>query len=141
MPRPRPLSTLLAHTTIVVGLLTVGYYVAPLRNPFGDSASAVRLAAGTVLLAGVVLKVRTELLRGAAAQFGVAGTDQLLLSALYLLLLVFAVTYFVVARTASRQFVGIHDRMDARCRVTFGRSCRRRTRTRDGSNGAVALIV
>jgi hypothetical protein len=60
---------LLAHTTNVVGLLTVGNYVAPLRNRFGDRVSAVRLVAGTVLLAGVVLRVPTELRAGAAAQF------------------------------------------------------------------------
>ena len=116
MPRTEknhPLLVTLAHTTVVLGLLTVGYYLLPLRAPWGDAVSAGRLAGSLLAWAALVVLLRVESRRSRVRQEPQYHRVQQLLTALYVLVLGFAVLYIVTATVAPEQFAGLANRTDA----------------------------
>jgi voltage-gated potassium channel len=116
MPRKEknhPLLVTLAHTTVVLGLLTVGYYLLPLRAPWGDAVSAGRLAGSLLAWAALVVLLRVESRRSRVRQEPQYHRVQQLLTALYVLVLGFAVLYIVTATVAPEQFAGLANRTDA----------------------------
>ena len=116
MPRKRnhhPLVVTLAHTTVVLLLLTVGYYLLPLSAPWGDAVSAGRLAGSLLAWAALFVLLRVEGRRSRLRQAPQYHRIQLLLTALYLLVLGFAVLYIVTATAAPEQFAGMANRSDA----------------------------
>ena len=108
-----PLLVTLWHTTVVLVLLTLGYYLLPLRAPWGDAVSAGRLAGS--LLAWVLLAflLTAEARRSRARQEKRYHRVQQLLTALYLLVLGFAVLYIVTQTVDPEQFAGMANRSDA----------------------------
>lgn len=116
MPRKgkhHPLVVTLAQTTVVLVLLTVGYYLLPVRAPWGDAVSAARLAGSLLAWAVLVFLLRAESRRSRARQEPQYHRVQQLLTALYLLVLGFSVLYLVTATVAPEQFVGLTNRTDA----------------------------
>ncbi|RYV52715.1 potassium channel family protein [Pengzhenrongella frigida] len=106
------LSAFLWRTTLMLMLLTASYFVLPAGGPFDDPESAAR--AGCVLLAlagiAVVLRVQRRARRAGPSVWTRAET---LLTALYVLILVFAVTYDRIASSSPDQFSGMENRTDA----------------------------
>lgn len=124
----RPLFSMFGHTTLTLVLLTAGYYLVPIGGRWGDAVWLLRLAGAVLLLAGLAELTRryvarrlrrlnpdrapalTASLRSESTRwFGI----ELLLSALYLLMLTFALAYAITAAVSPSQFVGIDDRTDA----------------------------
>ncbi len=111
--RRQPLWALLWHTTVVLVLLTVGYYLLPLRAPWGDATTAGRLA-GSVLAWGLLfLFLRTAARRSHERQEPEYHRVQQLLTALYVLVLGFALLYAITSAAAPEQFAGLANRSDA----------------------------
>jgi voltage-gated potassium channel len=106
------LGALFAHTTVVLVLLTVGYYLLPVRA-LAQPEIIARLGGGVVALALVSLVLRTALRRSRRAMSPALYRAQWLLMALYLLILGFALAYAVVAGWTEGQIVGISNRTDA----------------------------
>lgn len=116
MPRKgmhHPLVVTLAHTTIMLVLLTLGYYLLPVRAPWGDAVSALRMAGSLMAWATLVVLLRVERKRSRARQEPQYHRVQQLLTALYLLVLGFAVLYIVTETVAPEQFAGLVNRTDA----------------------------
>ena len=111
--RHHPLVSLLWHTTVVLVLLTVGYYLLPLRAPWGDVVTAGRLAGSVVAWGVLVVFLRMAARRSRERQRPEYYRIQRLLSALYLLVLGFALVYVVTATAAPAQFSGLANRTDA----------------------------
>ncbi len=109
----RQLLTLLTNTTVVLVLLTAGYYVLPLRLDVSDGGVLVRLVVGLALVGAVAVVFRRHARRSRQSLSEEMYEIQWLLSALYLLVLGFALTYSVTASVDPRQFVGIGDRTSA----------------------------
>jgi hypothetical protein len=108
-----PLVGLLWHTTVVLVLLTAGYFMLPLRSPWGDATAAGRLA-GSVVAWGVLLVfLRAAARRSHDRQAPEYHRVQQLLTALYLLVLSFALLYAIISATAPEQFSGLANRSDA----------------------------
>ena len=111
--RHQPLVMLLWHTTVVLVLLTVGYFLLPLQRPWADPSSAGRLT-GTVLAWGLLLVFfRVASRRSQDRQPPEYVRVQRLLTALYLLVLGFALLYAITVSLAPDQFSGLADRSDA----------------------------
>jgi hypothetical protein len=109
----QPLVALMWHTTVVLVLLTVGYYLLPLGRPWDDATSAGRFA-GTLIAWGVLLFFfRTASRRSHDRQPPEYHRVQQLLTALYVLVLGFALLYAVTATVAPEQFAGLANRSDA----------------------------
>lgn len=109
----RQLLTLLGNTTVVLVLLTAGYYVLPLRLNVSDGGVLVRLVVGLALVGAVAVVFRLHARRSRQSLSKEMYQIQWLLSVLYLLVLVFAMTYAVTASLDPKQFVGIGDRTAA----------------------------
>jgi hypothetical protein len=110
---PRPLLVLLGNTTVVLVLLTVGYFVVPFRVEPGETVTWARLGVSGLLLVLIVLVFRRHARRSREMEPAEYYQIQWLLSALYLLVLAFALAYAFVSRYAPEQFTGIADRTDA----------------------------
>ena len=109
----RQLLTLLGNTTVVLVLLTAGYYVLPLRLNVSDGGVLVHLVVGLALVGAVAVVFRLHARRSRQSLSKEMYQIQWLLSVLYLLVLVFAMTYAVTASLDPKQFVGIGDRTAA----------------------------
>jgi hypothetical protein len=96
----------------MLALLTVSYYLLPSEDLAGPGPLG-RLGGMVLALAGFILVVRTQLKGLRSGQWPVLARIEALLTALYLLILVFATTYFIVYRIAPDQIVGIADRTDS----------------------------
>jgi voltage-gated potassium channel len=109
---PRSLLTLLGQTTVVLVLLTVAYYVAPLQGFWHESVSVLRfcLSLAAVLALGLVFRIYQRRRAWLPLEYR---RVQWLLAALYLLVLTFATAYALVATLSPGQFEGIHDRTNA----------------------------
>lgn len=104
---------MLAATTQVLILLTVGYYLLPLRLA-GEGPMGIARAFFSVLafgLLGWIFRIHVRWSR--RTQHRAYLRIQWLLSVLYLLALTFALTYTIVAMRSPGQFVGIDDRTAA----------------------------
>ncbi|HET8558901.1 MAG TPA: potassium channel family protein [Marmoricola sp.] len=106
-----PIAELLAHTTVTLALLTTGYYVVPFGVLGQGWSGWVRLTASVLLLValGLLFRVHARRSRRRVALHDV----QWLLTVLYLLVLLFALTYAVTQRADPQQFGGLSDRTDA----------------------------
>ena len=109
-----PLVRMLGHTTVALVLSTLAYYVVPLRLGRDIGAPTVgRLLVAIVALALLGLLFRTTTRRSRRAQERRYYRIQWLLTALYALVLAFALAYAVLAAHAPDQFAGMEDRTDA----------------------------
>lgn len=109
----QPLVALMWHTTVVLVLLTIGYYMLPLGRPWEDAASAGRFV-GTVAAWGVLLVFfRVAARRSRDRQPPEYVRIQWLLTSLYVLVLGFALVYAITAVAAPEQFSGMANRSDA----------------------------
>jgi voltage-gated potassium channel len=109
---PADLRGLFVHTTAVLFLLTAGYYLLPFRSPDQPEGYA-RLIASMLALGLLALLLRQQGRRSRQALSPAMHRVLWLLTALYVLVLGFALTYAVVAALVEGQIVGIHDRTDA----------------------------
>lgn len=111
--RHRQLLAMLGDTTIVLALLTLGYFTFPLRLEAGEVTSFVRLGASVVLFGTVgwllVVHSRRSRRRQAPDFFRI----QQLLAALYLLVLTFALAYAVTGAWSPDEIAGVTGRVDA----------------------------
>lgn len=108
----RPLLRMLGHTTVVLVLLTVGYYTLPSPTFWAEPDAMPRLAVSVVVIALLAVVFRLEG-RQSRHQPAPYFRIQWLLSALYLLVLVFALLYSAVQTASPQQFAGISNRTDA----------------------------
>lgn len=108
-----PLAMALWHTTVVIALLTIGYFLLPLRSPTSDAASAGRTGGTLLALALLAVVLRRESTRSRTRQSRQYHRIQQLLTALYVLVLVFAMVYAFISVRSPEQFVGLQDRVDA----------------------------
>jgi hypothetical protein len=106
------LSSFLWRTSVMLVLLTGSYYLLPVHGPFDDSAAAARSGAVLLALGGVVAVVRMQL-RARSLRPSVWTLAESLLTALYLLVLIFATVYDRIAVSAPSQISGISSRTDA----------------------------
>jgi voltage-gated potassium channel len=104
---------MLAHTTVVLFLLTLAYYLLPLRFDWEESWTLGRLVVSVLALGLLALVLRLQLRRSRKLQERRYLRIQWLLTALYTLVLTFALTYAALADLAPGQFAGIDDRTDA----------------------------
>lgn len=111
--REDPLSRMLGHTTVVLVLLTSAYYLYPLRFDRTIDESWGRLVASFVATGVVVAIIARSLARTARERTIPYSRLQLLLSALYILVLLFAALYAQIESLMPGQFVGIEDSTDA----------------------------
>ena len=108
----REMRVLFAHTAVVLVLLTAGYYTLPLRVR-DHPDTYLRLALSLLILAGLALALRRQVRRSRRALRPAYLRIQWLLSAMYVLILGFALVYAVIAATLPAQFAGLDDRTDA----------------------------
>lgn len=111
--RSDPLARMLGHTTVVLFLLTLAYYVVPLRFDWQQAWTPWRLAISLAALGLLGLVLRAHIRSSRRRQTQRYLRIQWLLSALYGLVLTFALAYAAVAARSPEQFVGISDRTDA----------------------------
>jgi len=111
--RRQPLVMLLWHTTVVLVLLTVGYYLVPLKSPWGDAVAVGRLAGAVVAWGMLLVFLRGASRRSRERQAPEYHRIQQLLVALYLLVLGFALLYAITSDAAPDQFAGLANRTDA----------------------------
>jgi hypothetical protein len=96
----------------MLALLTLSYYLLPVEPPTGAGPLG-RLSGTALALAGFVLVVRTQRKGLRSGRWPVLARVEALLTALYLLIIVFAMTYFLLYRVAPDQITGIADRTDS----------------------------
>ena len=108
----RQLGRFFLRTTVMLALLTACYYLLPTGGPFDDAAAGRRTGATVVMLAGFAAVLRIQL-RAFRRARSVWGQVEALLTVLYLLILVFAVTYDRIAAATTDEFTGIRNRTDA----------------------------
>lgn len=110
--RADPLTRMLGHTTVVLALLTLAFYLVPFR--FDRSGwTWGRLAVSLLALALVGLLIRGAFRRSRRTQPTAYQRIQALLTVLYGLVLGFALAYAVLETVDHAQFVGIKNRTDA----------------------------
>ncbi|MGH3331974.1 MAG: ion channel [Nocardioidaceae bacterium] len=109
----RPLVRMLFGTTQVLVLLTVGYYMLPLRLAGEGPVGIVRAFASLLAFALLGWVFRLHLRWSRRTQHRVYLRIQWLLSVLYLLVLTFALVYVIVATRHPASFVGVDDRTAA----------------------------
>jgi hypothetical protein len=108
-----PVVVLLWHTTVVLVLLTVGYYLLPLRSFQANPETGGRLV-GSLLAWGLLLVfLRLASRRSHERQPQEYVRIQRLLVALYLLVLGFALLYAITGTADPAQFAGMANRTDA----------------------------
>jgi voltage-gated potassium channel len=104
---------MLGHTTITLLLATLAYFMVPLRFDRSQPWTLGRLAVAVIALGLLVVLFRAHTRRSARRQEHNWLRIQWLLSALYGLVLVFALGYAALAVQAPEQFVGLENRVDA----------------------------
>lgn len=100
------------RTSLMIVLLTACYYVLPDDGPFEDLQAGLRAVWSLLALAGFALVLRIQV-RSIRRRPSVWGRAEALLTVLYLLILVFAITYDRMAGHNGDQFAGISNRTDA----------------------------
>ena len=111
--RSDPLVRLLGHTTVVLVLLTLGYYLLPLRFDRGGTWTVARLVISLLALGLLAVLFRRRQRKSRAVLSPRYLRIEWLLSALYVLVLTFALVYAALATFRTGEFVGIEDRTDA----------------------------
>ena len=100
------------RTSLTLLLLTTCYFLLPPGGPLDDPVTGARWLGSVVALAGFVVLVRAAL-RGARGDPSFAARGEAVLTVLYVLVLLFAVTYDAIATYAPAQFDGIDSSTDA----------------------------
>lgn len=100
------------RTSLSLVLLTACYYLLPPDEPFHDPVTGARWLGSVVALCGFVVLVRASL-RTARRHPTPTARGEAVLTVLYVLVLLFAVTYDLVATHAPGQFRGIDSSTDA----------------------------
>jgi voltage-gated potassium channel len=108
-----PLVQMLGHTTVVLVLLTIAYFVVPLRIDWTHGTDVSRLLASLAALVALALLVRRWLRRSRQVLDMRYVRIEWLLSCLYVLVLTFALVYAALTSHDPGQFVGLEDRTDA----------------------------
>lgn len=111
--RSDPLVRMLGHTTITLVLSTLTYYVVPLRFDRIHPWTLGRVAVAVLALGLLVLLFRAHTRRSSRRQSRDYVRIQWLLSALFALVLLFALGYAALAVQLPGQFVGLENRTDA----------------------------
>lgn len=111
--RNQPLVSLLWHTTVVLVLLTVGYYLMPLRMTGSGAVAGGRVVGSLVAWGMLLVFLRVATRRSHERLPAEYVRIQRLLSALYLLVLSFALLYAITGTVAPDQFSGMTTRTDA----------------------------
>lgn len=112
-PLRRPqVGAFLVRTSVVLALLTTCYYLVPAESPLHSSETGARSIGSVLALAGSALIMRTQL-RAALRQRTLRTRAEAVLTALYLLILFFALAYYRIAVQAPDQFDGIRNHTDA----------------------------
>lgn len=111
--RSDPLVRMLGHTTITLLLSTLTYYVIPLRFDRIHPWTLGRAAVAALAIGLIVLLFRSHTRRSRRRQSRDYVRIQWLLSALYGLVLLFALGYAALAIQLPGQFVGLENRTDA----------------------------
>lgn len=101
-----------ARTSLMIVLLTACYYVLPDDGPFEDLQSGLRAGWSLAALIAFALVLRIQV-RTIRRRPSVWGRAEALLTALYLLILAFAISYDRMAGTGGDVFAGINNRTDA----------------------------
>jgi voltage-gated potassium channel len=111
--RSDPLVRMLGHTTVALVLFTLAYYVLPFRVARDEPLTVGRLVVSLLALVLLGLLFRYDQRRSRASLHRRYLNIQLLLTALYALVLGFALVYAALETFAGDQFVGLDDRTDA----------------------------
>jgi small-conductance mechanosensitive channel len=111
--RSDPLVRMLGHTTVTLFLSTVAYYVVPLRFDRVEPWTVGRFLLALLMLGLLVVFFRAQGRWSSRRQTEDYVRIQWLLTALYALVLVFALTYAAVAVQVPGQFAGLENRTDA----------------------------
>lgn len=111
--RSDPLVRMLGHTTVTLFLSTVAFYVVPLRFDRVDPWTVGRLFIALLMLGLLVVLFRAQGRWSSRQQSQDYVRIQWLLTALYALVLLFALTYAAVAVQVPGQFAGLENRTDA----------------------------
>ena len=108
----RELSAFAVRTSLMIVLLTACYFVLPDGGLIADRQSGLRTGGSILALTGFALVLRLQV-RAFRNRLSVWGRAEALLTVLYLLILVFAITYDRLAAASPNQFDGIASRSDA----------------------------
>src|SRR4051812_46576097 len=107
LPAPKQVAhqfaTFLWRTSLVLVLLTVCYYLLPAQAFWQSFPAGGRWAASVLSFGGATLVMRHQL-RNARTERSVRARAEAVLTALYLLVLVFAITYDRIAQSQPAQF-------------------------------------
>jgi len=113
-PLPQhPIARLLVETTKVLVLITVAYYLLPLRLALDDWRFVPRSAGSLLAVAALGLLLRSQIRRSQRLQSRELIRVQWLLTVLYMLVLVFALSYAVAAALDPGAFAGVGNRTSA----------------------------
>jgi hypothetical protein len=114
LPAPhRQLLRMLADTTVVLVLLTLGYFVFPLRLEEGEPIGLLRLGVSLALFGAVGWLLVIHSRRSRDRQSPDFHRIQQLLSSLYLLVLTFGLAYALIGSWSPDQIDGVSNRADA----------------------------
>lgn len=103
---------LFGRSTLMLVLLTISYYLLPDRRPV-DPENAARTGGVLLALVGVGFVVRAQVSGVRRGRWPLLARVEALLTTLYLLILLFASTYYMLDATTVGQFEGIADRTDS----------------------------
>jgi len=104
---------MLGHTTVEFVLLTIGYFALPLRFAPDEPAFLAQSLVSLAAIAAVVVALRHWLAHSGRKIPVRLVRIEILLGALYLLVLLFALIYAVVSIHVPNQFDGIADKISA----------------------------
>lgn len=108
----RQLLSFLGRTSLMLVLLTASYFVLPTGGPLDHSDAVLRSLGFLLAMAGFSLVLRMQL-TARQANRTVWTRSEGLLTVLYLLILLFAITYDRMAAMSPDQISGIANRADA----------------------------
>lgn len=108
----RELTAFAVRTSLMIVLLTACYFILPADGLISDRESGLRTGGSVLALLGFALVLRQQI-RAFRHRLSIWGRAEALLTVLYLLILVFAITYDRMAMARPDQFVGIATRSDA----------------------------
>lgn len=100
------------RTSLMIVLLTACYFVLPDGGLIADHESGLRTGGSILAIVGFVIVLRLQV-RAFRHRLSIWGRAEALLTVLYLLILVFAITYDRIAVASPDQFAGIENRSDA----------------------------
>jgi hypothetical protein len=107
-----PVARMLAETTVVLVLLTLGYALVPFRLDRG-TGFLLRVALSVLALVGLVFVIRAHVRRSRRVLSKSYLRVEYLIGAFYLIVLGFALLYAVTAQISPAQFVGVDGRVSA----------------------------